>query len=332
MTVPAETTYVENAQIEVPFGSLIDEALSYLYRGEERPLPVQMGTDDLPLAGDTEFSVDETSSPEVNRTDLLEYGQELILVTKKNAGAPESTFTGIRGYGGTPNEGPILNGEFLVKGPRWKRFHMARAIVRGLSGTIARHLPMTVDSVLSTHGDGWVALPEDTLDVIRVGIDSMAGPHWFDDWLYERDFSPSPTLQAVRLPGAALDMVADTLYVQRKIPYQYFDPATFTLLPRPPWGQEGEEFLVRLWAGTEDLVALYAAAFIVMGREVSRVELESMEQWNTETATRYQVNLRLVQMLWTQFYQRFDESRPQHRFRTARPFRRRRAISAGWSP
>lgn len=336
MTAPVESAYVGSAQIEVPFGTLIEEALSNLYRGEERPLPVVMGTTDLPLGSDTEFTVVESQSPEVNATDILEYGQEIIFITRRASTTPDPTLKGIRGYGGTPNEGAILNGEVMTKGPRWKRFHIARAIVRGLNGTIGRYLPMTVETTIVTNSGtpSFVALPDDTLDVVRVGIerDWISGPHWFDDWTYRRDFSMSPTNQALQLPAATWSMVTDHLLVRRKIPYGWRDPANLTALPlaRPPWGSEGEEYLVRLWAGTEDLVALYAAAFCVMGREVSRIELESMEQWSVDTAQRYQVNLRMVQMLWTQFYERFNEARPQHRFETVRPFRRRVTISGGW--
>lgn len=332
MTEPVESTYVSNAQIEVPFSTLIEEALSYLYRTEERPLPVQVGSVDMPLPSDDEFSVVEAASPEVNRTDLLEYGQELLFVTKRVETGPDPILTVIRAYGGSPNEGAILNQEYLFKGPRWKRFHVARAIIRGLSGSIFRYLPMTIETtimVTGTEGGSWVALPDDTLDVIRVGWDPdyLSGPQWFDDWKYERDFSASPTLQALRLPT----VMASPLVVRRKIPYTWRDPANSMFVGHPPWGQDGERYLVRLWAGTEDLIALYAAAYVVTGREVSRVEVESMEQWSADNAQRYQINLRLVQMLWTQFYERMNESRPLHRFETNRPFRRRKTISVGWS-
>jgi hypothetical protein len=101
---------------------------------------------------------------------------------------------------------------------------------------------------------------------------------------------------------------ADELIVTYQAPY------TFT--------GTGEAATVDVPLGSEDLAPLWAAAYGLSRREVSRSELDKIEEWNQDQAYRQGVNLRLVQQTWGEFYRRLDEARKIQYVPRHRPYRK----------
>ena len=82
----------------VTLGGLIDDTLEMLYRTSERPFQVTVGSSALDSPTDTTLTVDDASR--VQATDVLEIGDELMLITAKS---DDSTpvLTVSRGYAGS---------------------------------------------------------------------------------------------------------------------------------------------------------------------------------------------------------------------------------------
>jgi hypothetical protein len=298
--------------VEVTLGRLTEDALAYLYHHMERPQPVFVGDQDL-TANSTVLTIDPAA--DVNQADRLERGHEMMLVTKKDETTSPVTFTVIRNHELTPNEGAAPSGTTLLKNPRWKRYDVYRAVLQGLAGAVWSHLPFTTEDVVTTTGARTIPLPADTLGVTRVGFDGDPywGTRWMDDWQFLRDVGGVPVLQ---VPPAAAG--TGELRVRRKVDYP--------IVPTPTETMVGEQAKVTLWSGTEDIAALWAAAYRLSGREMGRAEVSAMESWNVDAAQRRDVNIKAVQTLWNQVYQRLDEAKKTHPQDIHRPYRRRHAV------
>lgn len=317
-------------RVEARLGDLVEDALSFLYRAEERPLTLLVGGNDIDSAVDASFQLQDASK--LNVTDLVESNHELMLVTKKtDAGDP--TFTVIRDYAGTPNSGVTTQNQVLLKNPRWKRHDVWRSLIHGLSGTIGAALPMTREMLVTLEpGIHWFEVPSDALGVTRVavGVDNPAESDIVryrdvDDWEYKRDYPQSATGQAVEISTSIGDLYSD-ISLRYTVPYPTKAPSD-TAWNETPLAHDGssEDNLVQIWQGTEDIAALYAAAYRIMGREMSRMDVTAMESWNSDNAQRYNVNITAARFLWQSFYQRLDEAKTQHASGADkhRPFKRR---------
>jgi len=317
---------VSNAKVEVRLGDIVEDALAWLYRAEERPLVVFMGTDELDSSVDVTMTLTEAQAQEVHRTDLLEAGHEVMLVVAKGD-EPAPLVKVERAYAGTPNEGIHPVQSVLLKNPRWKRHDVWRAMIHGLMGTIGGAVPMTKQAVIQVTGEWVVELPVEALDVQRVGVKSgdFDRVRWVDDWEYIRDHPASTTGQGIDLSTVILNTYSEVV-VRYVVAYPTKGPFDTewdeTELPQ---SQDGESYLVELWVGTADVVALYAAAMRLTGREMSRIDVTEMEQWNSDNAQRYNVNVTAAKFMWQTFYQRLDELRRQHAgtFDKHRPYKRR---------
>ena len=66
-------------------GGLLDDTLEMLYRASDRPFQVEVGSNALDSATDTQLTVSDASR--VQQTDVLEFGDEMCLVTGKSSDA-----------------------------------------------------------------------------------------------------------------------------------------------------------------------------------------------------------------------------------------------------
>jgi hypothetical protein len=236
------------------------------------------------------------------------------LVTAKSSG----TLTVQRGYAGTPRGGPYDTGYVLLKNPLWTRQKVRNQILRGLRGTISATVPRIKTATVEVPSTrSYVEVPLDALRVLEVGYLTNAG-RWrtVNGWQEVSDL-PSVGIEGVAsgrlltLPSAARTAGTD-LFVKYQAPYEFWttDPT--------------EEETVDLFYSSEDLPPLYAAAFLVAGREISRLELNKVEEWNREEMAKAGVNVRTVAQLWQQFYRRVDEVRKLQVVPRHRPYRKMR--------
>ena len=114
------------------------------------------------------------------------------------------------------------------------------------------------------------------------------------------------TGKALRVPTSVENN--DTMIVVYQVPY------TFT------GGTEDDT--VALPLGSEDIPALWAAAYATTRREVSRNDVSKIEEWNQEAAQRQGVNLRWARELWGEVYRRVDEAKKMQNLPKYRPFRK----------
>lgn len=78
--------------------------------------------------------------------------------------------------------------------------------------------------------------------------------------------------------------------------------------------------------GAQDCPSLYAAAYVVTGRELSRLQVDRMEQWQQEASLKAGVSIRIVQQWWKQFYDTLEEARDIKPRRLNRPYRKLRKL------
>ena len=299
--------------ITVTLADLIKGSLRFLYRASERPASVRVGSNELADVSDTTFTLNASDVTLVEASDRLEYGRELIKIRSKSG----STFTAIRGHADTTAVAGITNGSELLLNPKWPRDQVASTIENGLRGALAVHLPLqktvTVQRIVDK---GWAELPIDVLEVFGVMYVTSGDNRLvdFDQWTFRHTV---PT--AVSTTGKALDIHVDVpddldLYLVYRANYDW---ATGVATP------DSEADTIDLMVGTEDIIHLYVAAMLVTGREVTRVELDVIEEWNTDVATRSGTNLRFIRELWGEFYRRVDESMRLQPARKGITYRRR---------
>lgn len=293
--------------------SLIEETLSILYRINERPRQVILGSDDLSNASDTLFTL-LADAEHVNVSDVLEFGQELILVTAKSADA-SPVFTGSRGYNGTAKNSSVTTGTVGLLNPEHPRYEVRRTLLRAFKGPFNTWLPSIVgEAVTRDAGKQYATLPATTLKVLRLShLDPTTGRFIdLDQWEFVDDLPTSvvSTGKLLRLPSYLSD--TDEVIVLRQVPYAWseVDPT--------------EEATIEVPVTAEDLPVLYAVAVLVTGREVTRLELDKVEERINESTVRNDANVRLIREYWGQFYRRLDEARrvtpvPKHR-----PYRKMR--------
>lgn len=304
-------------------GDVIEEAMALLYRPVERPMQCAVGSDAL-----TSSSADTTCTlsgdySSVRVSTVIESGQELILVTARSADATP-IFTVARGYAGTPVSAHTT-GTVVLVGPLWARYEVRRSILRCFNGPLSAYLPNLTSTTLTTATNSYfVSMPAATVDVVRVAVSSVLSgsvSHW--DEISQWDFIEDvPT--AVVSTGKMLTFpygfpTGQSLHVTYQTTYAWSggtsDPAEAETVPIPAAGA--------------DLPALYAAAYQVFAREISRLELDRISEWNSEAAVRQGVNLRMAQTLWTEFYRRLDEARKVQNVPRHRAYRPMRTMSNG---
>ena len=306
------------ATVGVTLGDLIDQTLGRLVTPREYPLRVEVDADPLSaLASDTSVSV--TEPDKVEPTDVLEFGYELLLVTGKDSVSDLLTVS--RGYMGTDLSAHVT-GEVGWKSPQWPRWRVRQHVLNAVSGGILAAAPEVATetgSVLT--GGSLVPVAADTLDVIRVQVMDDQGrlvglSRW--DFMDHLPADMFPTGKVVQINSGPSD--DDVFWVTSIRPYRWFD--TDAVQTSDP----DDDAVVYLPADGVDLPMLWAAATLATGRELSRSELDKVEEWNQEQAIRQGTNLRLVKELWGEFYRRSDEVRRNHPVQRHRPFQRMRGF------
>lgn len=284
-------------------GDLVDETLEYLYRLTERPASVNVSG--LVASITPTFTVAAGQYDHVAPSDILEIGTELLLVVSKSSDAVP-TFTATRGYLGTTPTAHA-SGAVALKNTPWPRTTVARAVERVFERTLRVFVPNRRSSIKQVSpGLNIVLLDEDSEGVFEVRHDirdtGRIVPVGGWEFLEDLPTSRYGSSKALLVPTYVTD--SDELLVTERVPYT--------------WDGSGEDATLDVPEGVDELPVLYAAARLMTGREISRTDIDKVEEWNAEEAQRQGLNLRLIRELWGDFYRALDEARrvnppPKHR-------------------
>jgi hypothetical protein len=292
------------ATATVTRGDLIEETLDHLYRLAERPAQVVVGATALSSESDTTLTL---ASGVLNVSDKVEAAEgEVMLVTAKSADATP-IYTVSRGYSATTRE-TVATGGVLLKNPTWERQLVSGWIGKCVDSLMNAKLPYIHQAVYEAHATyPYVELEADALDVFRVRhfstLSGRVAPvgHW--------SFEAVPT--SIVTSGKLLRVTGltdgDQLIIDVWRPYS--------------WTGDGEDATVPLPLADQDVPVLWAAAYAIGRREISRSELDKIEEWNQEQAIRAGVNLRMLRDAWGEVYRRVDEAKEVHRVPRRRPYR-----------
>jgi hypothetical protein len=293
-------------------GDAINEALSLLYVVTERPQVAAVGANALTSATDNQLTLTGLT---VAVGDVLEIGQELLLVTDKSTDA-DPVYTVARGYLGTPANSSAPTGTAVLRNPEFSRYDLRRHVVRCISTAMSSYLPLVSTEEYQRYTDRqYVVMPANTRWVVRVQwIDRRGRFRDLPAWEFIDDVPTTvpgvTTGKLLRLPSFVDN--SQVLYVTRVVPYTW-----------NPGGDQpsSETSTVTVHAGSEDLPALFAAATAVSGREFSRLQIDRAEEWNQQESVRQGVNLQMVRSFWQRYYQRLDEARRLVRIPRFRQYR-----------
>lgn len=289
-------------------GGLIDDTLEMLYRTSERPYQVAVGSNALDSATDNQLTVDDASR--VQQTDVLELGDEMVLITGKSSDSTP-VVTVARGYAGTSASSGHATGTTALINPPWPRSSIGTYVQRGLSSLMNAQVPYTTTESLSRVTDKqYIVMPADTMRVysVRHMIGQTGRIMDVGGWQFEQDLPAGlvSTGKALRLPTSVENN--DSVIVMYQLPYSF--------------SGSGEAATVSLPVGCEDIPSLWAAAYAVTRREVNRTDVDKIEEWNQEAAMRQGVNLRWARELWGEVYRRVDEAKSMQNLPRHRPFRK----------
>lgn len=308
--------------VTAAFSELIEETLDNLYADSERPLQVTVGSNALSGASDTDFTLATSAEWEaVNTTDILESGSELLLVTAKSADATP-VFTVVRGYSGTTKV-DAATGATMLLNPLWTRERIKRALTRCFRSVLATHLPyIKATTLFKVANTNYMQVPAEALRVTGLGYVDPNNKKYvpLHQWQMEDNLPVTgitgvTTGKLVTLNPVVTNTTTLLLSYERAYKWTTGDTAPAS-----------EADTVELHFGSEPLPALWAAAFLVAGREVTRLQIDKVEEWNHEASVRAGVNLRMVRDLWQGFYRALDEARRVPNMPRHRPYRKLRKV------
>jgi hypothetical protein len=280
-------------------GELIDETFEHLYMTRERPTPVVAGTTLAATTQATEFEL-TAGADKVSITDAIEFGDELLLVTKATDD-PQPRFTAIRGYANTKPRA-IAAGDIGLLNPYWTRSQVGRLVQRFFTGVAQTWLPLVEGEIMITSDLDGVAMqflpvPDYMLKVRDVRFMSPMTGRIINvpGWRFEENLPPevSTSTKAIRVPS--LVTPADDLLITFDRKYQ--------------WAGVGEDAFINMPDGADDIPSLWVAAVLTTGREVSRLELDKLTEQATEAASRQGSNVNIIKLTWQNVYRRIDEAR-----------------------
>lgn len=286
------------ATITVSLGTLVDRALLELQSPMEQGLLVVLNADNLSSTVDTTLTLTDGSGVNVN--DMIQFGAELVLVTAKTTDAVP-VFTVARGYYGTTAAIAAV-GTVGIVNPPWPRVRIAEAIRRSFVRLEALGLPLIKAAAYTrTTGLQQVAIPEEVRRVLQVRYVATDTGKIInvDRWQFE-DRLPTATFatgKVLILPTYVRN--TDQLQVTYQAPYRW---STYPANPV-------EASTVDLPEGADDLPALYASAWLVSRREISRSQIDRSEEWNASENQKGGVSSTLPRVLWQEFYRALDETR-----------------------
>lgn len=280
----------------VTLGSLVDSTLYEIEHPAERGVPLVMSSSDfLENTTDTQFKL---TSGTLNVSDLAEFGSELVMVTAKSSDV-SPVYTVQRGYYNTT---PVVHGAGTVgqSNPQFPRRRAAEFINRGLTRMEALGVPLiTAETFNREPGKRHAVLPAEVREVLQVSyVNPDSGRVLMLDGWSEHDNVPSgvsATGKILSLPWYVTDV--DDLQVVYTEPYSWIG------------GFPDEAATVTVPSAAVDLPAAFAAAMLVGGREVSRMQIDRAEEWNQTEPLRGQGGGALVRAKWQEFYRLLDEAR-----------------------
>lgn len=282
--------------IAVTLGQLVDRAVYDLMAHDERGARIVLsssaGSSDVTLAINA-------GNGRVAVSDVVEFGDELVLVTGVNDAQTQLTVS--RGYYGTTPAALATNAVGHVNPPHSRR-RIAEAIRRSFTRLAAFGIPLIVSGTYNTaDGETLIQLPEDCLEVLEVLYQSTdtARLYPIQGW---RFFDSVPTGKvstgkAINVPRRTDD--SDDIEIVYRAPYRW------STHPADPDG----DATITMQEGTEDLPALYAAAWLVSAREMSRVEIDKAEEWGRTAQVERGVTAAITRAKWQEFYRALDEAR-----------------------
>ena len=292
----------------VTLGGLIEDTLAALHQTAERPHQVTVGADALADASDNQLTVSDGAR--LQTTDVVEFGDELCLVTAKS---DDSTpvFTVARGYAGTTATAGHPTGTVTLINPPWPRSLIGDYIQRSFKSLMNSSLPSTTSEVMNRATDKqYIVMPTTTMRVLSVRHIIAQTGRIMDvgGWQFEQDMPTSmiSSGKALRVP-TSIDNLDDLIIMYQQ---QYL------------WSGAGEAASITVPVGSEDIPVLWAAAYAVTRREVSRTDVDKIEEWNQDQAIRQGVNLRWARELWGEVYRRVDEAKTMQHIPKHRPFRK----------
>lgn len=316
-------------QEQVTITQVLEESLDILYRSIQRPISYALGSNLNATDNSSTFTITAEANT-LNVGDILEMGLEQLRVTSIDTANPRD-ITAVRGFAGSTKLAHTTGDTVLVN-PDWYRMSVYRAILRGLKGTIPAELPnVKTFNFQPTQNQFYQPMPADCIRPMRVAYvktDAASNAQKFrtiDEWTWEDDVDPavSNTGGLITLPIWLCNNVTVsnlTVYVTYQSAYLWTvngsNPVTYTSTPSELNGD-----YILLETGATDLPALYAAAYLTGNREITRLDLQRVEEWSQEAAIRQGNNLRVVQQVWAEFYRRLDETRRLKTYAKHRPFR-----------
>jgi hypothetical protein len=297
----------------VTLGSLVDSALYEIEHPSERGVALVMSSSNfLENATDTQFKL---RSGELKVNDLAEFGSELVMVTAKTADL-DPVYTVHRGYYGTT---AVAHGAGKVgqSNPQFPRRRVAEFINRSLTRMEAMGVQLVSSATVNrAPGKRYALLPVEVREVLQVlYVNPDTGRVIPLDGWTEWDNMPGEvagTGKVLSLPWYVMD--EDDIHIV------YTEPYAWT-------GQfPAETAQIALPMVAVDIPSTYAAAMLVAGREVSRAQLDRVEEWAQTEPLRGQGGGALVRAKWQEFYRLLDEAKrvvaletPTHRPFIKRP-------------
>lgn len=301
-----------SALTTITLEELVEDTLSTVYHDSERPLRVAVGSSPLATSSSTTFTLAIAPSS-LAVTDLLEFGEELMVVTAISADA-DPVYTVTRGYAGTTALGGVATGEYISKQPLWPRIRVRDAILQYFKRDVLPAITSEQYNIDSSTIQQ-ITLPANTMRVLAVRFSNPLDGRIIDlpYWQFE-DYLPAviaSTGKALRVSKTIV--LADEIIVTRRIPWEFV--TSQDLNPAA-----GDSILMPY--GSQNLPVLYATAYLLSGREVKRSDLSSVGEYTQETAIRNGTNIRLVAARWKEFWAAVDDARSVQVIPKHRPFRK----------
>lgn len=291
--------------VTVPLSTLVERALKPV-RG-----PYEVGQPVVRAASLDAVQNTFTLSTLVAPTTVLEFGTELMYVTLRS-NDPNPVYTVIRGYFGTTavthgaNEPGLISPTFTRRAAMDGVISSINAIDAVMPIVVSQRITPVDDPAETVEGRTILPMPEETREVweVRYGLDRL--PRWY----LEKDL---PTVEystgkVIRLPyGWPTDK---PLLVTYSVPYRW------SSFPDEP----DETASIDLPEEAAQLPALYASAWLLSGREVSRHDIDRSEEWARTEPLRGGVSGQMVQRKWQEFYRSLDEAQRLDKPLPRRPF------------
>lgn len=284
--------------LTVSLAELVDRALLEVQNQTEQGLRVVMSTPALSTTAGTSFRL--VSADAVHPTDLIEFGDELVMVASKSDDIVPNLTCSRGYYQTTPGVHP--DGTVGFVNPQFPRHRVAEAVRRSFARIDALGVSVVLSGVFQREpGQQHVLLPTGTKEVFDVFYNAGTGRLVeLDRWRFEHSLPTSTfsTGNAVLLPTYVSDI--DELVIRYRAPYRW------SSYPNKPTMSS----TITVPEGAEDLPSLYAACWLLSAREISRHEIDRSEEWNrSEPVVDRGSPGQMVRSKWQEFYRALDEAR-----------------------